>query len=228
MPSSDAILAAVQGLKDPSTGRTLGELGMIKGVEMLAGDAVRVRIELPTPASPHKARLEEAVRAVLSSTMLSRVEVAFSADVRRAPTKGTGTDLVPTVRNVILVGSGKGGVGKSTVSVNLSVALAQLGCRVGLLDADIYGPSIPLMMGLYAAKPSSPDGKIVEPDVWGATHTVKPAFDAAIERRVARFFEDYRDMRVGNFVLRDEEIEEGGRGRVVAHPCSGTVPASHR
>ena len=62
----------------------------------------------------------------------------------------------------------------------------------------------------------------------GATHTVKPAFDAAIERRVARFFEDYRDMRVGNFVLRDEEIEEGGRGRVVAHPCSGTVPASHR
>ena len=72
------------------------------------------------------------------------------------------------------------------------------------------------------------DGKVVEPDVWGATHTVKPAFDAAIERRVARFFEDYRDMRVGNFVLRDGEIEEGGRGRVVAHPCGGTVPASPR
>jgi len=68
------------------------------------------------------------------------------------------------------------------------------------------------------------DGKVVEPDVWGATHTVKPAYDSAIERRVMRFFEDYRDMRVGNFVLRDEEIEEGGRGRVVVHPSTGTVP----
>src|SRR5437660_9524241 len=162
LASSDAILAAVQGVKDPSTGCTLGELGMVKGVEMLEGNGVRVRIELPTPASPHKPRLEEAVRMVLSPQQLARIEVGFSADVRRAPGKG-GTDLVPSVRNVILVGSGKGGVGKSTISVNLAVALAQLGCKVGLLDADIYGPSIPLMMGLFGAKPSSADGKLVEP-----------------------------------------------------------------
>jgi ATP-binding protein involved in chromosome partitioning len=168
--SSDAILAALQGVTDPSTGRTLGELGMVKNVEMLEGNAVRVRLELPTPASPHKARLEEAVRSVLSPLQLSRVEVAFTADVRRAPGRAGADDLVPGVRNVILVGSGKGGVGKSTVSVNLAVALAQLGCRVGLLDADIYGPSIPLMMGLFGARPHSADGKSVDPL---AAHGVK-------------------------------------------------------
>lgn len=63
------------------------------------------------------------------------------------------------------------------------------------------------------------DGRVLEPDTWGATHTVRPGYDAAIEAHVARFFEDYRDMRLGNFVLADAEIEDGGRGRIVAHPC---------
>ena len=63
------------------------------------------------------------------------------------------------------------------------------------------------------------EGKVLEPDTWGATHTVRPAYDAAIERRVARFFEDYRDMRLGNFILADAEIEDGGRGRIVTHAC---------
>jgi ATP-binding protein involved in chromosome partitioning len=160
--TSDDLLTALKGLRDPASGRTLGELAMVKGVEMLPGNAARVSIELPTPASPHKAHLEEAVRATLSGK-LGRVEVAFSADVRRSPNKGSGPDLVPGVRNVILVGSGKGGVGKSTISANIAIALAQLGARVGLLDADIYGPSIPLMMGLFGARPASSDGKSVEP-----------------------------------------------------------------
>ena len=60
---------------------------------------------------------------------------------------------------------------------------------------------------------------MLEPDTWGATHVVRPAYDAAIERRVARFFEDYRDMRLGNFMLADGEIEDGGRGRIVTHAC---------
>ena len=95
---------------------------------------------------------------------LRRVEVAFGANVRPSPGKQNNpNDLVPSVKNVVLVGSGKGGVGKSTVSANVAVALANLGCKVGLLDADIYGPSMPLMMGLFGARPTSDDGKRVLP-----------------------------------------------------------------
>src|SRR5207245_10656905 len=81
--SSDAILAALQGVKDPSTGRTLGELGMVKNVDMLEGNGVRVRLQLPMPASPHKPRLEEAVRAALAPKQLTRVELACTAHVPR-------------------------------------------------------------------------------------------------------------------------------------------------
>jgi ATP-binding protein involved in chromosome partitioning len=160
----EQVLAALKDLKDPSSGRPMSELGYFKHPEMLDGSGVRVRVELPTPASPHKARIEEAVRATLSPLQLPRVEVAFGANVRPSPAKQHNpNDLVPSVKNVVLVGSGKGGVGKSTVSVNVAVALANLGCKVGLLDADIYGPSVPLMMGLFGARPTSTDGKSVQP-----------------------------------------------------------------
>jgi ATP-binding protein involved in chromosome partitioning len=163
MSSPDQVVAA---LKDPSSGRTLGELGMIEGIERLSENAIRVKLTLPTPASPWKAKLEEAIRAALPG---QRVEVAFGAMVRPSPGKGTNpNDLVPGVKNVVLIGSGKGGVGKSTVSANVAVALGQLGAKVGLLDADIYGPSMPLMMGLYGARPQSDDNKSVKPlDAWG-------------------------------------------------------------
>src|SRR2546421_2985124 len=162
--TAEQVLSALKDLKDPSSGRTMSELGYFKHPEILDGGGVRVRVELPTPASPHKARIEEAVRAMLSPLQLSRVEVAFGANVRPSPGKQNNpNDLVPSVKNVVLVGSGKGGVGKSTVSANVAVALANLGCKVGLLDADIYGPSMPLMMGLFGARPTSNDGKKVTP-----------------------------------------------------------------
>ena len=159
--TSEQVLSALKDLKDPSSGRPLGELGMLKGAETLSGSAVRVQVELPTPASPHKPKLEELIRAALPG---QRVEIAFSSNVRQSPAKATNAqDLVPGAKNVVLIGSGKGGVGKSTVSANVAVALAQLGAKVGLLDADIYGPSMPLMMGLFGARPVSEDGKSVQP-----------------------------------------------------------------
>jgi ATP-binding protein involved in chromosome partitioning len=158
------VFEALKDLKDPSSGRTLSELGMLKGADVLEGSGVRVRVELPTPASPHKARIEESIRATLQPLNLKRVEVAFSWSVRGSPAKAaTANDMIPSVKNVVLIGSGKGGVGKSTVSANVAVALAQLGAKVGLLDADIYGPSVPLMMGLFGARPVSEDGKSVSP-----------------------------------------------------------------
>ncbi len=161
--SSEQVLASLKDLKDPSSGRTLAELSMLKGAEILDGSAVRVRVELPTPASPHKARIEESVRQTLQP-LFARVEVAFDWTVRGSPAKANNqNDLIPSVKNVVLIGSGKGGVGKSTVSANVAVALAQLGAKVGLLDADIYGPSVPLMMGLFGARPTSEDGKSVSP-----------------------------------------------------------------
>jgi len=161
--SPDAVLRALASQIDPSSGRTLGELKMAQSAEVLDGNGLRVTLQLPTPASPHKKALEELVRAALKPMNFSRVEVAFTAEVRPSASKGAGNDLVPTVKNVILVGSGKGGVGKSTVSCNIAIALAQLGCKVGLLDADIYGPSVPLMMGLFGGRPQSTDGKKVLP-----------------------------------------------------------------
>src|SRR5256886_4054805 len=131
--TAEQVLSALKDLKDPSSGRSMSEVGYFKHPEMLDGGGVRVRVELPTPASPHKAGIDEAVRAMLSPLQLPRVEVAFDANVRPSPSKQHNpNDLVPSVKNVVLVGSGKGGVGKSTVSANVAVALANLGCKVGL------------------------------------------------------------------------------------------------
>src|SRR3989442_9710207 len=130
--TAEQVLAALKDLKDPSSGRTMSELGYFKHPEILDGGGVRVRVELPTPASPHKARIEEAVRAMLSPLQLPRVEVAFSANVRPSPGKQNNpNDLVPSVKNVVLVGSGKGGVGKSTISANVAGAAGDLGRKSG-------------------------------------------------------------------------------------------------
>ena len=139
------VLQKVQGLKDPEIGRSLGDLDMLKGVQ-IAGNAVTVKVELPTPAYPRRERITEAIRSVVQqeSPDANPVDVEFSSVVRGNMSGGA---IGLRAKNVIAVGSGKGGVGKSTVAATLAYGLKTLGCKVGLMDADVYGPSIPHMVG---------------------------------------------------------------------------------
>src|SRR5262249_31131779 len=125
------------------------------------GGRASATIELTTPACPLKGQIQSDAEAALKRVPgVTGLDITWGAQVRGQP---QGTGMLPAVKNVILVGAGKGGVGKSTVAVNLAVALARHGAQVGLLDADFYGPSIPMMTGLSEQRPVSPDGKRLEP-----------------------------------------------------------------
>jgi ATP-binding protein involved in chromosome partitioning len=146
MASESAVTKALSTVQDPELRRDLVSLGMVKQVAVRDG-MVTVEVQLTTPACPLRANIEKDVtQAVGALEGVSKVVVSFSADVvGRAP--GPGQDRLKGVRNVVAVASGKGGVGKSTVAANLAVALQRHGARVGLLDADVFGPSIPAMLG---------------------------------------------------------------------------------
>ncbi|HYV43472.1 MAG TPA: Mrp/NBP35 family ATP-binding protein [Myxococcaceae bacterium] len=156
------VLAALSKVMDPELNVDLVRAGMVKDLR-LSGDQLKVKIELTTPACPLKGKIEADAEAALKAVPgLAKFEIEWGAQVRAAPAGMSKDQLLPGVKNVILVGAGKGGVGKSTVAVNLAVALARCGARVGLLDADFYGPSIPLMTGIRR-RPVSKDGKTLEP-----------------------------------------------------------------
>jgi ATP-binding protein involved in chromosome partitioning len=158
-PSSDAVAEALSKVVDPTFEKPLGELGTLDGVEV-RGDRARARVRLSSPAEEVRDLVHARLREAVAPLGLKDVDVDWDVQV---PTRQTDSnDPIPQVRNVILVMSGKGGVGKSTVATNLALALKRAGTRVGLLDADIYGPSIPTLMGIEG-HPVSKDGKHIAP-----------------------------------------------------------------
>ncbi|HYE16152.1 MAG TPA: Mrp/NBP35 family ATP-binding protein [Pyrinomonadaceae bacterium] len=160
------VYGALSRVKDPDLNKDIVRLGFIKDLKIEGGD-VSFRVVLTTPACPVREQLQEQSRAAVASLPgVTSVSVTMDAEVPKG--RGMGEKLsVEGVRNIIAVSSGKGGVGKSTVAVNLAVSLARDGARVGLMDADVYGPNVPLMMGVARERPTVNVNKLVPLEAHG-------------------------------------------------------------
>jgi ATP-binding protein involved in chromosome partitioning len=163
--TKEQVLSALGTVQDPDLHKDIVTLGFVKDVRIEGGE-VDFTIELTTPACPVKDEMKgEAERKVgaLAGVTAARAKMTANVSTRG----GFGRQQIPGVRNIVAVGAGKGGVGKSTTSVNLAVALASKGARVGLLDGDVYGPNIPQMLGLGEAPAVDEEKHIVPPEAFG-------------------------------------------------------------
>ena len=166
MVTDQAVMQALSTVQDPEIHRDLVSLNMIRDIRV-EGANVSFEVVLTTPACPLRTQIERECREALGRIPgIGRIDIRMGAKVAAARSM-SGPGGIPGVKNSIAIASGKGGVGKSTVSVNLAVALAETGANAGLLDADVYGPSIPLMMGIHRMPEMTEDQRIIPLEAHG-------------------------------------------------------------
>lgn len=164
--SEEVVLNSLKAIIDPDLKKDIVTLGFIKDLAVSGGD-VSFRIVLTTPACPVKEQMEAQAHEIVGGLPgVTNVKVTMDAEVPQG--RGVANNIaIPGVKNIIAVSSGKGGVGKSTVAVNLAVSLAKDGAKVGIMDADVYGPNVPIMLGTGYDQPEIYDGKLVPIEAHG-------------------------------------------------------------